>query len=137
MQAKPYFCITCYDIINMRHKHTFDINFPPEMVPVGLVLPHFFFSSSVSISVLLSFSVLTHPILYISFPYDTRVLLHFSAVSLLSCSRSRSLSLNFFLPFFLSQFLFPFSSFLSFRTSDPVLQCLYEQPNPILVKWTK
>lgn len=43
MQAKPYFCITCYDIINMRHKHTFDINFPPEMVPVGLVLPHFFF----------------------------------------------------------------------------------------------
>lgn len=102
--------------------HTFDINFPPEMVPVGLLLPHFFFfSSSVSISVLLSFSVLTHPILYISFPYDTSVLIHF-----IKCLTSLllSLSLNFFLPFFLSQFLFPLSSFLSswaVRTSDPVL----------------
>jgi len=41
MRVKLYFCIACYNINNMRHKHAFDFNFPPDMFPV--VLPHFFF----------------------------------------------------------------------------------------------
>lgn len=128
MQAKPYFCITCYDIINIRHKHTFDIYFPPELVPV--VLPHFFFSSIVSISVLLLFSVLTHPILYISFPYDTSVLLHFSANCLTSLLLL--LSLNFFLPFFFLNFSFPYHNFCQAGLSGHRFQCcVFYMNNPI------
>lgn len=104
MQAKPYVCIACYNINNMRHKHTFDFNFPPAMFPV--VLPHFLFpvvylSCCHSQSWLIQYCILvflmTHEFSYISQLKPV--------VSLLSLSLSLSIS---FSTFFFLNFSFPY-----------------------------